>query len=338
MVCVNYRAIIVLAVCSVAAVCLSGCGRMQPPIPAKRPPAVEITYNNPADTGFINTTPAVSAYLLAKYDRNFKTADVIWPPDELCRVIDISLDVTGSCFDKKVLLREGGPETPLAAYFVDQLSRFLVNEIPLEAGDRIYLRLYGARKYNAPGETSNLDPRSFTTLQVRKARLKISGERLSRRHNDLALTVEEVHAGADGGLAPSAAVKRIGDWFSPQVRACEPVGERYDESPLLKHIKDTVQQHPAGETQGNRIFIFLTDGKFQYGGLWFDADPKHHGTREAIATRVTEDGYKPFAAREANTRVVVMGLNSDGNPAFDREQADFLRWYFSPQPVELIPY
>jgi hypothetical protein len=67
--------------------------------------------------------------------------NLYWPPNELCRIIDISIDITGSAYKPKV--NYNGNEINLAKYNIYRVAEFLKRNNLFKPGDNITVRIFG---------------------------------------------------------------------------------------------------------------------------------------------------------------------------------------------------
>jgi hypothetical protein len=270
-----------------------------------------------------------SQYLLSNYTQSFESKNIDWPPRELRRTVDISLDVTGSCYWTHI--QYNGEVIPLAKYNLLRFCEMLKFDKVIHSGDRVILRLYGS-KYGIKGA----DTRESIEIEIPPMHLYTKGTILTKKHDDLQFYVKNVTIDT---IQIYSAIDSIKQWLLPFVISAQQPSDQYKESLLLGHIDHVVHEYPVSN-EISRIFYFITDGWFQVDGT--DFNPSTYLADkliiEKIKSYVVQSKLKPFFEKQRTTCVVFYGLNSGGNVEFQRVQEKLLNWYLSPQNITLIYY
>jgi hypothetical protein len=308
---------------------LSGCRQEE-----ARPAVVEAR----GDRSWLGTgtlSAGDSEYILQQVDRSSEFIEFQWPPPYRSRVIDITVDVTGSV--ATWLVHERGRVMPLSEYYLTLLDERLLETGFLQPGDEVVVRIFGANYDGTAAEARDM-LRFAMPRQVVRARVQT----LERRHNDMLLEV--VSVSGDTTTTSWRIAQRIQDWLRPYVIDAHDRQEVYRSTPFLEHVKRVARQLPADGRPA--VVIFLTDGLFQTGPFDFRPETVHSTPRlvDGIERYVGSQGGRPFEAAPPSrtarlpVRVIVAGLNTRSDQRFARAQEDLLRWFFSPIPVELLEF
>jgi hypothetical protein len=273
-------------------------------------------------------SPEQQQYLLKTYQGRGDINSVIaWPPDHLRRIVDISVDVTGSGFTRESLYQ--GRRMPLAEHNLRKLlDEYLVNE--LKPGDKIMLRIYGSMP---GGENVNVDEKA--SLEFPADKIEVDVRNPSRKNGQVQIIVKKIDH-ADVGQRKQL-IEQILNWFIEFIRQAERANGRFEASPLFQFIRNVCSQHSAAK-ETPKLLIFVTDGHFKVGDLYYDPSTYRQRSHsiDRIRTIITNSRLKPFTEPTDKTKLVLFGLYSDGDEGFKQAQEDIFRWYFSPQPVELL--
>lgn len=265
-------------------------------------------------------------YLARTYEKDF-SGNIPWPPDNLGRIVDISLDVTGSVYQREVIFQDH--RMSLAEYNLRKLVDYLSTNDVLQAGDRIFMRLFGAKPGGVdiisdqasevlfPAEQVELKVQVFSRIKL----VKITGHRVASDHAAYRKQVVEF----------------ILNWFLQHVKESRKENEQYMNSPLLEHI-GKIRNLYQSKNSSQKLFIFATDGHFNLGEYYFGPAnyTKDNKLPDKIKQSVLNMKIKPFTENDANSTVILFGLTSNDRPMFRIAQEDLLKWFFEPQPVMLI--
>jgi hypothetical protein len=273
-------------------------------------------------------SPEQGQYLLNTLrDKGDISSSMNWPPDHFRRVIDISVDVTGSGFDRESLYQ--GRRMPLAEYNVRRLmDEFLINE--LKPGDKIVMRIFGAMP---GGDNINVDEK--TAIEFPPDKIEMDVKHPSRKPGQVQIIVRNiVHADSNARKQVS---EEILNWFLGFIRRAGQRNGRFKASPLLQFIRNVCTQKISAK-DNPKLLIFVTDGQFDIGDLYYAPNTykqKSH-TIDKIKTLITDSHFKPFTEPDNKIRVILFGLYSDQDEGFKQSQEEIFQWYFAPQPVEII--
>lgn len=299
---------------------LSSCDRQ-----TSRTPTLEIVGD---DSWFKSYgTREDTLFFLENYKRDFDPITIAWPPNHRRRLLDISVDATGSCYWYKV--KDQDKEMFLAEFNLRKLCEYLRSEKVLLPGDKIQLRVFG----KSFGRNDAIG-REFCSLDLPTQRLTLKGKILTRRYRDLQIIVRKVES-------PRKEVENIIDsiftWYLPRIsRGTVGTSERYKESPLLEYVKKVIDENRMKKST-QTIFIFVTDGFFQLDHL--DFRPKKYKAEpnlpSKIKERIDELSLKPFNQQEPDMLITIRGLNNGGDLEFENAQKELLEYFFDPQPLQL---
>jgi hypothetical protein len=258
-------------------------------------------------------------YLLKTFTSETKKA-IPWPPEELARYVDISIDVTESSFTNRILYR--GREIPWAEYNVHKFTDYLLKEHVLLPGDRITLRVFGAE----PKRQKISQDQSWDIINP-PLQIEIESAVYTSRHNDRHLKVMSTTVNyAD---YERNTVSQIEEWGLDRIRK-----EIYTKSPLLHHIAN-VERNTESKTV-KRLLIFVTDGYIDFDDVYFSPADYSEPIVEKIKNAVEGLKLRPSSDAEANTSVIIFGLNDRGDERFRQKQESLLRWFFGKQNAVLL--
>jgi len=274
-----------------------------------------------------------NSYLLKNYTQESKLESIEWPPKDLRRLVDISVDVTGSCYN--TLVTYNNEVIPLAKYNLLKLCEKLEAGNILLPGDNIILRLFGSN-YGDSGANG----RESKGIQIPPMRIETEIRVLTRKHNDLELLVKKV---ISDKFSINATIEDLRKWFMPFVTRSAKPNERYKESPFLEHVKRVVEESLMSKSV-RKVFIFVTDGWFQVGNPnnILNFQPSIFDNDKSIINKIIDfvqrSNLKPSAEACQNTSIYLIGLNDGGNPEFRKAQRDLFTWFFEPQKISIIEY
>lgn len=288
----------------------SGCEKL-------RPPEVEVIANRPEGRAWFTGTPEEAQYLISQFTTDgVRTID--WPPPALRRRIDISIDVSGSGYEAKVLFE--GRRLPLAEYNVRRFFSYLAASYPLKPGDRVRLRLFGA---HPGGESIRVDESKHFQHPVLK--IKIKSTIFTRRHDDRRLEAISIeHPVADRSAIPGMLA-----WSLARLSHAREPAETYKRSPLLNHIDQVVRSYdPANQ----RLFFFVTDGYFHAGDLYFSPEEfaEQRVTPENVKRYVVTNQLRPFRTDDNKVQIILYGLEYGNDETYRRERDKLLHWFLEP--------
>lgn len=267
-------------------------------------------------------------YLLKTFQGRGDINSVIdWPPDNLRRIVDISVDVTGSGFTRESLYQ--GRRMSLAEHNLRKLiDERLVKE--LKPGDKIMLRIYGSMP---GGENVNVDEKM--SLEFPADKIDVDVRNPSRKNGQVQVIVKKVDH-ADLGQRKQL-IEQILNWFLGFIRQAELKNGRFEASPLFQFIRNICSQYSTAKDTP-KLLIFVTDGHFKVGDLYYDPSTYRQRSHsiDRIKTIITTSRLKPFTESIDKTKIMLFGLYSDGDEGFKQAQEDIFHWYFAPQPVELL--
>lgn len=272
-----------------------------------------------------NATAEEKDYLSATLTSNPK-GPIEWPPKALRRIIDISLDVTGSVYQRSIIYQDR--HLNLAEYYSFILYDYLVRNEVLRPGDHLVVRLYGAKpggrdilvdqfaEMDCPPDALDIEVTSYSRLN----QIEIRGKQLT----------------ASDPKARDQIPKNVRQWFLDHVKAGSKETDQLMNSPLLDHIHKVVSVHSQNKGM-EKVFIFVTDGLFSVGDLYFQPKINLKATRviEKIKERCATLQLKPFKDFDPKVSVIILGLTANGVPEFQAAQEQLLRWFFDPQTVTL---
>lgn len=261
-------------------------------------------------------------YLLDAVPPSGGEMTVDWPPPDRRRMLEVSLDVTGSFY--KAAVRRGGRKIPLAFHATELFGQRLGHDVPLKHGDEVRLQTFGRF---AVGEDA--PARDELTVRIGPLALRGHARQLERRYGDVVFKVSEHR---DRGTAPVMARQQIIDWLTTQLR--QHAGQSYRTTPFLGHVHEVVTRDPPGRRP--REYFFITDGWFQIESTNFSPAAYGQNTIAALKQHVERLDLRPFTAQAAPVRVMLVGLNDDGDRAFGVAQESFFKWYFEPQIVSFV--
>jgi hypothetical protein len=278
---------------------------------------------------FDKTSKEQVSYLLSAYGGKADATETFsWPPDCLTRILDISIDVTGSGLVRESLYQ--GRKMSLAEH---NIRKFFIEYLPgrLRPGDRLILRVYGS---NPGGKRIRVD----LSQQIEYPRDQIQAETRHPSRRDegfLQLVVKNViHADAD---KRKEAIAKALDWSLEALKQAGGRSERFQTSPLLRCLHDACGQAYAS-SYSERSVIFVTDGHFHLGNLYYDPKtytlPSHSVNR--IKRLITDLDLKPFLTADSKTDVILFGLVTDDDQVFARHEEEILKWCFDSKQIEIL--
>lgn len=248
-----------------------------------------------------------------------------WPPEELARYVDISIDVTESSFSYRMLYR--GKEIPWAEYNVNKFADYLMNEHVLLPGDRVTLRIFGSNPTLKKDQKLSQD-QSWDIINP-PLQIEIEYQTYTARFNDRHLKI--VKTSGNYGDYERQTVSQIQEWCLDKVRQ-----QIYTRSPLLDHIA-TVKRNTDSKTV-KRLLIFVTDGHIDFEDVYFSPTDYSDEVVNKIRNTVEELRLKPFPDPNPNVAVMLFGLNDGGKERFRQKQEALLRWFFSNQDQRLVTF
>ncbi|MBV9923950.1 MAG: hypothetical protein JOZ96_02845 [Acidobacteria bacterium] len=282
---------------------------------SQRAPNVEIE----GDGSWYKGSNEEKEYLLKTFPAEGEKT-IPWPPEELRRYVDISVDVTKSSFSSVILYR--GKKISWAEYNIRKFSEYLVKEHVLLPGDRITLRIFGSKPNSQEmSQDQSLDIAN-PPLQV-----KIKADVYTNRYNDRHLQVAKVWSDTPDGEKET--VNTIEEWCLKQIGK-----EIYTKSPLLNHMANVKRN--TDSKKGKRVLIFITDAHIDFENLYFS--PAHYSDELVAGIRkgVEELNLKPFDNPDPNVSIIIFGLNYQGDERFRLKQQELLRWFFDKQDPQLV--
>jgi hypothetical protein len=129
-------------------------------------------------------------------------------------------------------------------------------------------------------------------------------------------------------------VNEIIEWFNTKIEKIDKnminkYQKIYNRSPLIDHIKRICDIHKSKYLE-KKIFIFVTDGQFNFEELKFLSNNYSQSIIEKIKKRIIEKNLKPFSNYKDTSKinVILLGLNYDNNHDFDLIQKEFFNWLF----------
>jgi hypothetical protein len=271
------------------------------------------------DQSWYKGTEEEKQYLLKTFPSDGRKT-IPWPPEDLARYVDISIDVTQSSFNSRILYR--GKEIPWAEYNVQKFTDYLLKEHVLLPGDRITLRIFGADPKNQKIAQDQSWDIINPPLQV-DVQATVYTSRYFDRHLIVTPTTKNYSE------FERNTVSQIEDWSLDKIRK-----EIYTKSPLLHHIAN-VKRNTDSKTV-KRLLIFVTDGHIDFEDVYFSPDDYSEQTVEMIKNAADELKLKPFTNPDANVSVTIFGLNDRGDEHFRQKQDGLLRWFFDKQNVALM--
>lgn len=281
----------------------------------QRPPNIEIE----GDSYWYKGSNEEKEYLLKTFPgENKKT--ISWPPEELQRYVDISVDVTQSSFDNKILYHS--KKISWAEYNVRKFAEYLTNEHILLPGDRITLRIFGSK----PNSQEISQDQSWDIINS-PLQIEIEATIYQNRFNDRHLKV--VNISSHYSDSESETVSKIQEWCLQQLNE-----EKYTKSPLLHHIANVKRSTDSKKVK--RLLIFITDGHIDFEDEYFSPANYSEKLIAKIKKTVEELKLKPFDNPDPNTSVIIFGLNYQGDERFRQKQEELLRWFFDKQDPKLV--
>lgn len=267
-------------------------------------------------------------YLVRSFQGKGDLSTVIdWPPENFKRTVDVSVDVTGSGYQRESLYQ--GRRMPLAEHNLRKfIEERLTNE--LKAGDRIIMRIYGSMP---GGQRLTVDEKQ--RLEFPQDKIEVDVKNPSRKQGHVQIIVKSVHR-AELTIRNEFAQKIL-DWFLVFVRRAAQANERFESSPLLQYMRTVCEQDTLNNNEP-KLIAFITDGHFHLSGTYYDPTTytQKANTVDRIKRTITDMQIKPFKQPDSSTKILLFGLCSDGDEGFRRAQSDILKWFFDPQPVEIV--
>src|SRR5687768_11186939 len=211
------------------------------------------------DTSWLDkNSPEQREYLLGLFQDKGDTNTVIsWPPDTLRRTIDISVDVTGSGYQRESLYQ--GTRMPLAEHNVRKfIEERLLNE--LRAGDKIVMRIYGSMP---GGKRVAVDEK--TTINFVQDQVSLYVTNPSRRRGHVQIIVRKVERAALE--TRRSFTDQVLNWFTVFLKRASQQNEKFEASPLLQHVR-TICKEYSSNTEPIWL-VFITDGHFHLGNLYY---------------------------------------------------------------------
>lgn len=246
-----------------------------------------------------------------------------WPPEELARYVDISIDVTQSSFSYRMLYR--GKEMSWAEYNAHKFADYLSNEHVLLPGDRITLRIFGSNPN--PKQKQKLSQDQSWDIINPPLQIDIESTIYTARYNDRHLKV--VKTSGNQVDYERRTVSQIQDWSLDKIRQ-----QIYTKSPLLDHIA-SVKRNSDSKTV-KRLLIFVTDGHIDFEDVYFSPADYSDEIKDKIMNNAEELKLKPFPDSNPNVSVIIFGLNDGGDERFRQKQDALLRWFFAKQDPRLV--
>jgi len=287
----------------------------------RRPPKIDFD----GDASWYRNTDEEKEYLLRTFPESpvegRKT--IPWPPEELARYVDISVDVTQSSFSYRMIYR--GQEMSWAEYNANKFADHLVNQHVLLPGDRITLRVFGsnpAKKKNPRVSQDQSWDLINPPLQI-DVEYQVYTSRFNDRHFKILKT-----SSSDTSYERNTA-SQIREWCLAQIRQ-----QVYTKSPLLEHIA-TVKRNTDSKTM-KRLLIFVTDGHVDFEEVYFSPADYSDQLVNRIHNGINALSLKPFAEPNPKVSVMLFGLNDGGDERFRQKQETLLRWYFANQDPHLV--
>jgi hypothetical protein len=280
-----------------------------------RAPAIDFD----GDASWYKQSEREKQYLLKAFPGEAKKT-IAWPPEELARYVDISIDVTQSGFNDRILYR--GKEISWAEYNVHKFSDYLLKEHILSPGDRITLRIFGENPKN-----HNISQDQSWDIIDPPLQIEIESTVYTNRYKDLHLKVEVTSKNSLN--YERSTVSQIEDWSLDKVRK-----EIYTKSPLLNHIAN-VKRNTDSKTV-KRLLIFVTDGHIDFDDVYFSPGDCSEQTIEKIKSSAEELKLRPFNDADGNVSVIIFGLNDRGDERFRQKQESLLRWFLGKQDAVLV--
>lgn len=295
--------------------------------PEQRGPELEVK----GETSWYKGTPEEKQYLLSTFKESTGVKTISWPPEELRRIVDISVDITGSGYKREVLFND--QKMPLAEYNLRKFREYLLENAVLQPGDRIYVRLFGAK----PGG-QDVDVDEYKRIDYPGLQVDVQATVFDRRFHDVEIAASNVSSTSTA--TTQQVVDSVAGWFLPYVETHRSNNEAFMQSPLLQHVFRVCQLHRSNNL-AKKLYIFVTDGHFQVGDYYFSPSTfsEKRVSIDALKKTVERMKIKPFTEPDRSSSVILFGLAPNGVEEFRQAQQQILQWFFdplSPRSVELV--
>ena len=282
-----------------------------------RPPNIDFE----GDASWYHGSEEEKQYLLKTFPADGRKT-IPWPPEELARYVDISIDVTQSSFTDRINYR--GTRMPWAEYNVRKFADYLRKNHGLLPGDRITLRVFGTEPEN---QKKKIAQDQSVDIINPPLQVDVQAATYTARYNDRHLVVDV--ATKNYADFERNTIDQIEDWSLDQIRK-----DVYTKSPLLDHIANVKRLTDSKTVK--RLLIFVTDGHIDFDDVYFSPDDYSQQTVDKIKNDAEQLKLKPFTTPDPNVSVIVFGLNDRGDERFRQRQESLLRWFFDQQPALLI--
>lgn len=318
---------------------LFSCGEEPSPSDPKEP-KIEVVGDREKVFWYKGTSEEKN-YLIKNFTESALRKVISWPPHELRRTVDISIDITGSGYQSQFMLEN--TLLPLGEYNIKRFHDYLLGDngrLPepvLQPGDLIFVRLFGEGKnFNQAEEKMFECPKVQAEIEV-----SVSTRRFDR---DLKIFVRKVLSNPVDSLKQTADLIR--NWSLQQLKLMRDSSEDFG-SPLLTHISRVCNRY-AQTAHAKKLFIFVTDGHFSVGDSYYFSPgnyPSDEMTVEKIKNQIAMMQTKPFSHADPNSRVILYGLTPIGltsnkevfrNEAFLQAQERIMLWFFEPIDSQVI--
>jgi len=276
---------------------------------------------------WFNSSRADTAYLFNKFKSNFQ-GKLEWPPQELSRVIDISMDLSYSMYMGRVIYND--LSITIAEFNAFMLKDFL-HEI-LKPGDLVRARILGKNRLS--GEIAS---KEYVEFRIPPDTLLIDARILYRKYNDLVITVKSQ---VKNDKLAFNYHEIIHGWFSSEVKKAGTGSGKWMQSPLLEQMASVIDQYEDHNLH-ELIVVFVTDG-------WIEDDvsirfwPRYYSQFSNVIEKMKEiidkPGMKPNALLSADTQIILLGLRDEGNRGYRYAQKEIFKYFFNGQKVEFKYY
>lgn len=280
-----------------------------------REPNIEIE----GDSSWYDRSKEEKEYLLKTFQREERKT-ISWPPEELARYVDISIDVTQSGFDSRILYKDR--VIPWAEYNVHKFAGYLIKQHVLLPGDKITLRIFGSK----PNQKEISQDQSLE-LTDPPLQIEVESQVYTNRYDDRHLKVVHVSSGYAG--TENKTVSDIENWCLKQINS-----DVYTKSPLLHHISNV--KRGTDWMKVKRLLIFVTDGHIDFEDSYFSPADYSDKLISKIKKTVEDLKLRPFNDADPNTSIIIFGLNYRGDERFRQKQEELLRWFFDKQDPRLV--
>ncbi|MDQ1590258.1 MAG: hypothetical protein QOG71_885 [Pyrinomonadaceae bacterium] len=281
-----------------------------------REPNIEIE----GASSWYKETKEEKEYLLKTFYQDETSKIISWPPEELQRYVDISIDATQSSLDSKILYQ--GKEISWAEYNVRKFAEYLIKGHVLLPGDKITLRIFGSK----PNKQEISQDQSLDIVNL-PSQIEIASTIYTSRYKDRHLKVVKIVSNYSDD--ENETVSKIQSWCLQQIS-----NDIYTKSPLFHHIANVKRNTDSKKVK--RLLIFITDGHIDFEDLYFSPRDYSEHTIIKIKKTVEELKLRPFDKPDPNTSVIVFGLYYKFDERFRQKQSELIRWFFDQQDPNLV--